>query len=155
MISIHALHYRVRHRIRISFKHHFTTFQSTHSITECDEMDQEKFIAKAKISIHALHYRVRPEVSVTPTINDLSISIHALHYRVRRRTGPGRKSEQAFQSTHSITECDPSKHQRGKKMKHFNPRTPLQSATAKSLTLSLRSYRISIHALHYRVRLCS
>ena len=153
MISIHALHYRVRHRIRISFKHHFTTFQSTHSITECDEMDQEKFIAKAKISIHALHYRVRlliflyfiltlifqsthsitecditlatqlkrekisihalhyrvrPEVSVTPTINDLSISIHALHYRVRHQVATTIFSVNPFQSTHSITECDVS-----------------------------------------------
>ena len=34
-------------------------FQSTHSITECDDVASKRPPARSAISIHALHYRVR------------------------------------------------------------------------------------------------
>ena len=79
-----------------------------------------------------------------------------------------------FQSTHSITECDCGFARSWHTTPHFNPRTPLQSATLnyrqaddhhahfnprtplQSATVNHMAnfvgQRISIHALHYRVR---
>ena len=57
----------------------------------------------------------------------------------------------AFQSTHSVTECDLARPSPIPLGRYFNPRTPLQSAmrvNSKSRCLEA----ISIHALHYRVR---
>ena len=150
-ISIHALHYRVRPKDGME-KAVFNTFQSTHSITECDEDEwnenerrsnisihalhyrvrlktrlivppkKENFnprtplqsatsewrdrYADSNISIHALHYRVRPIGNLVLIINHGIISIHALHYRVRPRRNSNGEAGKAFQSTHSITECD-------------------------------------------------
>ena len=56
-----------------------------------------------------------------------------------------------FQSTHSITECDPDHRDSTFHGAHFNPRTPLQSAIFKADDLPALE-GISIHALHYRVR---
>ena len=58
------------------------------------------------ISIHALHYRVRLGFDVDKLVNDI-ISIHALHYRVRSLEFLIYYGANSFQSTHSITECDP------------------------------------------------
>ena len=106
------------------------SFQSTHSITECDRSGTFTFTIKvSNISIHALHYRVRWQITATRTrrrkpfqsthsitecdgkteTNTFTvryISIHALHYRVRSPTRPLKYSVRLFQSTHSITECD-------------------------------------------------
>ena len=57
----------------------------------------------------------------------------------------------AFQSTHSITECDADCKAGLGQLHHFNPRTPLQSAT-KTIRRMIGASEISIHALHYRVR---
>ena len=63
------------------------------------------------------------------------------------------KKRNKFQSTHSITECDPATRRIIQRQReHFNPRTPLQSATF-DLAYVLSPWAISIHALHYRVRL--
>ena len=85
------------------------------------------------------------------------------------------KTALKFQSTHSITECDPLPLPAANVPGYFNPRTPLQSATARRMISanSLKSFQsthsitecdnpdlakptftnvISIHALHYRVR---
>ena len=80
------------------------------------------------ISIHALHYRVRYPKTGKVKTNAQDISIHALHYRVRLQATTGKSDPQPFQSTHSITECDPG-----------GPNY-------------LDYLAISIHALHYRVR---
>ena len=126
-ISIHALHYRVRpcYNYIISC---LSLFQSTHSITKCDDGDPELASNQITISIHALHYRVRP---FAPEQIRLLLPI--------------------FQSTHSITECDHRQSLRLVAQGHFNPRTPLQSATA-TRSAKGRGWIISIHALHYRVR---
>ena len=104
-ISIHALHYRVR---RAAGGHRFPTHH---------------------ISIHALHYRVR-RLGHYLVRNDSNISIHALHYRVRLGSSAHILLGQLFQSTHSITECDPCLTRVSRFANYFNPRTPLQSATA-------------------------
>ena len=83
-------------------------FQSTHSITECDPSEPDRYLCNFRISIHALHYRVRPSASGSSLC---------------RKT-------------------------------YFNPRTPLQSATARYEFADVIEYAISIHALHYRVRRC-
>ena len=103
LISIHALHYRVRYKIDFSSRCS-SLFQSTHSITECDTRSPIGWVTRRYfnprtplqsaittngpvtttiiISIHALHYRVRfPKIS--PVVSSTFISIHALHYRVR------------------------------------------------------------------------
>ena len=132
---------------------HGRSFQSTHSITECDHYLASKYALWLAISIHALHYRVRSGfagafnpcvdyfnprtplqsamIAAYPDYNVRSISIHALHYRVRFADD----GHNAF-VTH-----------------HFNPRTPLQSAIGVLALPYTCSQGISIHALHYRVRL--
>ena len=102
-------------------------FQSTHSITECDN---QKRAAK--------------------TINVQFQSTHSIT-ECGSATSPALLSRPAFQSTHSITECDSINRPLKFMAPHFNPRTPLQSATVINSKLSVRSV-ISIHALHYRVR---
>ena len=57
-----------------------------------------------------------------------------------------------FQSTHSITECDPCDQISPRVRGHFNPRTPLQSAIISYSSRNDAFLHISIHALHYRVR---
>ena len=79
-ISIHALHYRVRQQ-KGTKNSVLVKFQSTHSITECDN-NLDQLNKHSTISIHALHYRVRRDPQ-TWCIYDRPISIHALHYRVR------------------------------------------------------------------------
>ena len=56
-----------------------------------------------------------------------------------------------FQSTHSVTECDWFDDGVVVDPKHFNPRTPLQSAI-KEIGAQDFGKGISIHALRYRVR---
>ena len=106
-------------------------FQSTHSITECDRHQRLRRLLCFDISIHALHYRVRRPARLVGVRARRQISIHALHYRVR----PGDVAISTayyiiFQSTHSITECDALRWPQAVQVSHFNPRTPLQSATA-------------------------
>ena len=126
-----------------------SSFQSTHSITECDFRLNVKN-AEATISIHALHYRVRQRLlwyqndgglfQSTHSITECDkianwelaktlISIHALHYRVRPNAVAIKPNAIQFQSTHSITECD-----------------------CEWQYLTGMRFGISIHALHYRVR---
>ena len=99
LISIHALHYRVRHSVTSTYLQR-STFQSTHSITECDSICLT--LMQKCLTFQSTHSITECDKGCSATSAAIIISIHALHYRVRRRTGPGRKSEQAFQSTHSI-----------------------------------------------------
>ena len=126
-------------------------FQSTHSITECDDfIDRVKADAR-KISIHALHYRVRserrpscdgatPGFQSTHSITEcdkgsfLNMVTHT-YFNPRTplqsaigQTPVKRCTSSAFQSTHSITECDPISNKALGQLADFNPRTPLQSA---------------------------
>ena len=131
----------------------YTTFQSTHSITECDMDLRGSVTPLVHISIHALHYRVRHQTKMLLRARQ-GISIHALHYRVRRWYLIIICKGLEFQSTHSITECDGLRCRRAACKYYFNPRTPLQSAT-RCLAVNGTGPSISIHALHYRVRLLS
>ena len=129
------------------------TFQSTHSITECDPRNKWRTRSSkrhfnprtplqsatwlfrsivrwlADISIHALHYRVRP-FPQGDAINGPEISIHALHYRVRLDiewyiVSSSKISIHAlhYRVRQHLARCA------GRHLAHFNPRTPLQSAT--------------------------
>ena len=105
LISIHALHYRVRPTLlRVSDV--LNLFQSTHSITECDAQRRTK---------QASHSRFQSTHSITECDGGSSMATTQLA---------------TFQSTHSITECDMLILNSSKgKERYFNPRTPLQSAT--------------------------
>ena len=59
-ISIHALRYRVR-CLPIYYYGSTDLFQSTHSVTECDDPAQYGPLMTQIISIHALRYRVRSQ----------------------------------------------------------------------------------------------
>ena len=130
--------------------HSLQTFQSTHSMKECDWNYQYEWTFIANISIHALYERVRLNSSNLAIIAILFqsthsmkecdrylviqlvlfvISIHALYERVRRAQLRQFQPLTEFQSTHSMKECDSS-------------------------SVAMRSmYWISIHALYERVRL--
>ena len=127
-ISIHALHYRVRSRIRkikvlagcisIHALHYRVRWKSTHKgIITLESISIHALHYRVRcfrslavqkicrISIHALHYRVRCVV-VLDFVGVIFISIHALHYRVRYKAAYKLLTMYGFQSTHSITECD-------------------------------------------------
>ena len=80
LISIHALHYRVRHSVTSTYLQR-STFQSTHSITECDSICLT--LMQKCLTFQSTHSITECGMNVPPII-------------VRRRV---------FQSTHSITEC--------------------------------------------------
>ena len=114
-------------------------FQSTHSITECDSKSNDViptglnfnprtplqsailrgfFFFWGTISIHALHYRVRSKHKFFTLSKILFQSTHSITECDPLTLCGMMVQSHIFQSTHSITECDrvtdPSKHQRGK-----------------------------------------
>ena len=105
-ISIHALHYRVR-QILIRPLLIVSTFQSTHSITECDAITATSVVTTVKNfnPRTPLQSATQDECGCSPAS---LISIHALHYRVRPSLMMRHSAAISFQSTHSITECDGS-----------------------------------------------
>ena len=125
-------------------------FQSTHSITECDDVQGlAENLNKHFNPRTPLQSATRPN---TKGERKWNISIHALHYRVRRPNPSLLAWDRTeFQSTHSITECDYAPDAFKRDYQHFNPRTPLQSATT-GVSPLMALVPISIHALHYRVR---
>ena len=150
MISIHALHYRVRCprcESGRSAREHFnprTPLQSAIGRTSWKE-------AARNISIHALHYRVRSYGNLLDTqFRVLFQSTHSIT-ECDAFGSFHAFSTSIFQSTHSITECDNISGAGLSTISNFNPRTPLQSAMA-LLAGPYEFYFISIHALHYRVR---
>ena len=109
------------------FLHDGLSFQSTHSITECDSP-----VSTGQSSTWYFNPRTPLQSAIRTTgirRFTVPISIHALHYRVRSLKLMICQLWKAFQSTHSITECD-------------------LDVTDQSI---VNAY-ISIHALHYRVR---
>ena len=126
-------------------------FQSTHSITECDDVQGlAENLNKHFNPRTPLQSATRPN---TKGERKWNISIHALHYRVRRPNPSLLAWDRTeFQSTHSITECDYAPDAFKRDYQHFNPRTPLQSATQLVNASGDTFAGISIHALHYRVR---
>ena len=103
------------------------TFQSTHSITECDTL---------------AHAGERPAPHFNPR-TPLQSATSCLRGTWKTCT---------FQSNQSITESEPTTGDLALKNGYFNPRTPLQSATGSVSDETLSKPPISIHALHYRVR---
>ena len=195
-ISIHALHYRVRLSVSLSPTMAVDTFQSTHSITECDlAMTDDRIVGEGFQSTHSItecDYRSqnapkrKQRFQSTHSITECDIvpfgwlSMHPyfnprtplqsaiIHFYPASSIRPFQSTHsitecdigvisttiarcRLFQSTHSITECDSSFFRRSSDLCHFNPRTPLQSAI--SIVVWIRNWiKISIHALHYRVR---
>ena len=148
-ISIHALHYRVRSKPNdggISPQYHFnprTPLQSAIFRTSCGKL-------WVSISIHALHYRVRSWLA-SITTKSPDISIHALHYRVRLGDKLIIPHATIFQSTHSITECDRRSCNATCNVASFQSTHSITECDGACISIS-SSLRISIHALHYRVR---
>ena len=105
-------------------------FQSTHSITECD--NQCYFIVYG----NELHFNPRtPLQSATRFFRPVQKSLSNFNPRTPLQSATrlgycAPRSGASFQSTHSITECD------GEQLAESTDKIP-----------------ISIHALHYRVRL--
>ena len=150
------------------------TFQSTHSVTECDTQAGlsvgRAAIFQSTHSVTECDTSKRSRLSWPKYFNprtplQSAIAATVKHYGV----------DWSFQSTHSVTECDEiSAIYDDKKERNFNPRTPLQSAIApsgppadparyfnprtplQSAIMFRREYIfegiISIHALRYRVR---
>ena len=126
-------------------------FQSTHSITECDDWANPSVYRVVQISIHALHYRVR-----RPLL--LQIGQSSLHFNPRTPLQSATIFTLLIQVTRfhfnprtPLQSATPAPLASAQGAGHFNPRTPLQSATLKQPPPG--GHRIiSIHALHYRVR---
>ena len=126
-------------------------FQSTHSITECD------------VNIRCIHiddwYYFNPRTPLqsampnwSPSALSASISIHALHYRVRSQDKNFATEIDQFQSTHSITECDPSPHFRAYLPFQISIHALHYRVRCVNFAPRMVNWTISIHALHYRVR---
>ena len=122
-----------------------SSFQSTHSITECDFRLNVKN-AEATISIHALHYRVRQRLLWYQNDGGIFQSTHSITECDGSRV-PAEMTLKQFQSTHSITECDIYVQNLIDVKSYFNPRTPLQSATRSRIGSLPRPLFQSTHSI--------
>ena len=148
-ISIHALHYRVRFSIiyRITYMRHFNPRTPLQSAIEYGS----NLLSVTRISIHALHYRVRSQsTGVTIDADDFNprtplqsaISRRPIYSSSLCNFNPRTPLQSAIGDDPALCRW----------YRYFNPRTPLQSAIVGN-GHGWAMGGISIHALHYRVRL--